>query len=88
MKNLIVPKKQEDSISLAEITEDYKCLIIVYNDENPIGYIQYVSGDWNFYRSIDGEEYNVSHNILFETIDEIENMFSTNITFKVLEFVC
>ena len=88
MKNLIVPKKQEDSISLAEITEDYKGLIIVYNDENPIGYIQYVSGDWNFYRSIDGEEYNVSHNILFETIDEIENMFSTNITFKVLEFVC
>ena len=88
MKNLIIPKKQEDSISLAEITEDYKGLIIVYNDENPIGYIQYVSGDWNFYRSIDGEEYNVSHNILFETIDEIENMFSTNITFKVLEFVC
>ena len=47
MKNLIVPKKQEDSISLAEITEDYKGLIIVYNDENPIGYIQYVSGEWN-----------------------------------------
>ena len=88
MKNLIVPKKQEDSISLAEITEDYKGLIIVYNDENPIGYIQYVSGDWNFYCSIDGEEYNVSHNILFETIDEIEDTFSTNITFKVLEFVC
>lgn len=88
MKNLIVPKKQEDSISLAEITEDYKGLIIVYNDENPIGYIQYVSGDWNFYRSIDGEEYNVSHTILFETIDEIEDTFSTNITFKVLEFVC
>lgn len=88
MKNLIIPEKQKDSISLAEITEDYKGLIIVYNDENPIGYIQYVSGDWNFYRSIDGEEYNVSHNILFETIDEIENMFSTNITFKVLEFVC
>lgn len=88
MKNLIIPEKQKDSISLAEITEDYKGLIIVYNGENPIGYIQYVSGDWNFYRSIDGEECNVSHNILFETVDEIEDTFSTNITFKVLEFVC
>lgn len=88
MKNLIIPEKQKDSISLAEITEDYKGLIIVYNDENPIGYIQYVSGDWNFYRSIDGEECIVSHNILFETVDEIEDTFSTNITFKVLEFVC
>ena len=49
MKDLIIPTKKTDSIDISEITDDFDGIIIVYKDTNAIGYIQYVSGDWNYY---------------------------------------
>ena len=85
MKNLTIPTKKEDSIDLSEITSDFKVIIIVYTDTNPIGYIQYVSSEWDYYESIDGECAVESESTLYELIQNINLTY--NATFKVIEFL-
>ena len=85
MKDLIIPTKKTDSIDISEITDDFKGIIIVYTDTNPIGYIQYVSGDWNYYDSIDGECPISTEKTLYELITTLNKIY--NATFKVIEFI-
>ena len=85
MKDLIIPTKKTDSIDISEITDDFSGIIIVYKDTSPIGYIQYVSGDWNYYDSIDGECPIESENTLYELVRKINSTY--NATFKVIEFI-
>ena len=86
MKDLIIPTKKTDSIGISEITYNFKGVIIVYNGTNPIGYIQYVNGDWYYYESIDGEDTVESEGTLYELIKSLTNIKSTR-NFKVIEFV-
>lgn len=85
MKNLTIPTKKEDSIDLYEITCDFKGIIIVYNTNNPVGYIQYVGTEWGYYDTIDGESAVSSENTLYELIQNINLTY--NATFKVIEFL-
>lgn len=86
MKDLIIPTKKTDSIDISEITDNFRGVIIVYNGTNPVGYIQYVSGDWNYYESIDGEDTAESKDTLYELIKSLTNIKSQR-NFKVIEFV-
>lgn len=86
MKDLIIPTKKTDSIDISEIIDNFKGVIIVYNGTNPVGYIQYVSGYWNYYESIDGEDTVESDNTLYELIKSLTNIKSQR-NFKVIEFV-
>ena len=85
MKDLIIPTKKTDSIDISEITDDYSGIIIVYKDTSPTGYIQCVSGDWNYYDSIDGECPIESESTLYELVRNINSKY--NATFKVIEFI-
>ena len=85
MKDLIIPIKKTDSIDISEITDDFSGIIIVYKDTSPIGYIQYVSGDWNYYDSIDGECPISTEKTLYELITTLNKIY--NATFKVIEFI-
>lgn len=86
MKDLIIPTKQDNAINISEINEDFSGLIIAYQKDLPIGYIQYVSGDWNFYMAINGDD-NIENSMvsLLDLIYTIKSKYS-NINFKVLEF--
>ena len=85
MKDLIIPTKKTDSIDISEITDDFSGIIIVYKDTSPTGYIQCVSGDWNYYDSIDGECRIESESTLYELVRNINSKY--NATFKVIEFI-
>lgn len=85
MKDLIIPTKKTDSIDISEITDDFGGIIIVYKDTNPIGYIQYVCNDWNYYETIDGERSVASESTLYELVQNINSTY--NATFKVIEFI-
>ena len=85
MKDLIIPTKKTDSIDMSEITNDFSGIIIVYKDTSPIGYIQYINGDWNYYDSIDGECLIESESTLYELVRNLISKYSA--TFKVIEFI-
>ena len=85
MKDLIIPTKKTDSIDISEITDDFKGIIIVYTDTNPIGYIQCVSSEWGYYETIDGESSVESESTLYELVRNINSTY--NATFKVIEFI-
>ena len=85
MKDLIIPTKKTDIIDMSEITNDFGGIIIVYKDTSPIGYIQYVCDDWNYYDSIDGECPISTEKTLYELITTLNKIY--NATFKVIEFI-
>ena len=41
MKKVIIHKRQENYIDIAEIDEDFKGIIIAYKNEKPVGFFRY-----------------------------------------------
>lgn len=87
MKNLVIPAKSKNEITISEICSDFNGLVIGYKGDKPIGYIQFYSNSWYFLTSIDSEDtnfeyYNASLISLINVL--VEDNKCTN--FKVIEF--
>jgi len=87
MKNIVLPITTDTSVDLVNINENTKGLIIVYNDKDLIGYINYGDQTWFFCDSIDSTSYYYSEYNLIDLINKLLTN-SESIRFKLLEFEC
>lgn len=92
MKDLIIPNKVENAINLSEITEDFKGIIIAYNNDKAIGYIGCSDGEWGTHNytwglmsSVLVYDYSYEEDSLNNLINKLlKDRICTN--FKVIEF--
>lgn len=85
MKNLTISTKVENGIYINDIDFRFPGLIIVFEDNKAIGYIQLNDNMWNWYDTIEeGEPIDRGMNLenLLNNIKEIK----PNVVFKVLTF--
>lgn len=85
MKNIILPKASNTNIYLLDINPETSGIIIVYCEENAIGYITCDSDEfWNFSKDISTEP-DIANENLKDLVDTILKKYE-NVTFKLLEF--
>lgn len=89
MKDLIIPNKSNESVNLSEINRYFNGIIIGYNGNKAIGYIQYVSNDdyYTLFTSINDDDFlpNSEDETIAGIINSlIDKKICTN--FKVIEF--
>lgn len=85
MKDLIIPTKVENGIYINDIDLRFPGLIIVFEDNKAIGYIQLNDSMWNWYDTIEGEE-PVDRGMDLENLLNNIKEIKPNIVFKVLTF--
>lgn len=87
MKYINIPKKDNLTIDLSAITNNYKGIIIAYKKDVAVGRISYCSdGDsWYFYDNIDDTEYIEVEDTLLELINELDTKHIAD-NFRLLEF--
>lgn len=88
MKEIELPVKSNGRLSIAEISTFESGIILVYKDNNVIGYItfeDYEDPIWSYCNTINTSIALASSNVLYDLINTlIENYHITNI--KLLEF--
>ena len=88
MKEIELPNKSNDRLSIAEITTFEDGIILVYKDSDVVGYITFEDYDdpiWSFYNSINTANAQVSDDSLYNLVNTlIEDYHITNL--KLLEF--
>lgn len=86
MKELIIPTRSENSVSLAEIDEWYDGVILCYKDSKCVGYIIFYNGSWNYMMNINTEsDLGKCDDILFDLIEELMDCGLCD-SFKVIDF--
>ena len=87
MKELRIPVQSNDYVDLSIIDKDFQGLVVGYDNDKAVGYIQYGDGKWYFLRSTNYWEDNQDDS---ETIlDLISYLISSKKCnhFKVIEFI-
>ena len=88
MKEIELPVKSSDRLSIVEITTFESGIILVYKDSNVVGYItfnDYEEPMWSYYDTINTANVVESSDVLYDLINTlIEDYHITNI--KLLEF--
>lgn len=88
MKEIELPVKSSDRLSIAEITTFESGIILVYKDNNVIGYItfnDYEEPMWSYYDTINTTTALAYSDVLYDLINTlIKDYHITNI--KLLEF--
>lgn len=85
MKDLIIPTKVENGIYINDINFRFSGLIIIFEDNKAIGYIQFNDNMWKWYDTIEGEESIDSRMNLENLVNSIKEI-KPNVVFKVLTF--
>ena len=85
MKDLIIPTKVENGIYINDIDLRFPGLIIVFEDNKVIGYIQLNDSMWNWYDTIEGAE-PVDRRMNLENLLNNIKEIKPNVVFKVLTF--
>lgn len=88
MKEIELPVKSNDRLSIAEITTFENGIILVYKDNNVVGYItfnDYEEPMWSYYDTINTTTALAYSDVLYDLINTlIKDYHITNI--KLLEF--
>ena len=86
MKDVVFPS-DTDVLYVGSISTDFEGIIIVYSDNNPIGYIVYDSceGTWYFMHNICVDDYHECNDTLESLVIDILDSY-TNVKFKAIEF--
>ena len=88
MKEIELPVKSSDRLSIAEITTFENGIILVYKDSNVVGYItfeDYEDPIWSYCNTINTSTSLASSDVLYDLINTlIKEYHITNI--KLLEF--
>ena len=88
MKEIELPVKSSDRLSIAEITTFESGIILVYKDNNVVGYItfeDYEDPIWSYCNTINTSTALASSDVLYDLINTlIKDYHITNI--KLLEF--
>ena len=88
MKEIELPIKSSDRLSIAEITTFESGIILVYKDSNVVGYItfeDYEDPIWSYCNTINTSTALASSDVLYDLINTlIKDYHITNI--KLLEF--
>ena len=88
MKEIELPVKSNDRLSIAEISTFESGIILVYKDSNVIGYItfdDYEESMWSYYDTINTANVLESSDVLYDLINTlIKDYHITNL--KLLEF--
>lgn len=88
MKEIELPVKSGDRLSIAEITTFENGIILVYKDNNVVGYIVFDDYDetmWSYYDTINIANVLESSDVLYDLINTlIKDYHITNL--KLLEF--
>ena len=88
MKEIELPIKSKDKLSIAEITTSEYGIILVYKDDRVIGYITFEDYDdpiWNYFNTINTAIAQATSDSLYSLINTIiEEYHITNL--KLLEF--
>ena len=88
MKEIELPVKSSDRLSIAEITTFESGIILVYKDSNVVGYItfeDYEDPIWSYCNTINTSTSLASSDVLYDLINTlIKDYHITNI--KLLEF--
>lgn len=88
MKEIELPIKSKDKLSIAEITTSEYGIILVYKDNSVIGYITFEDYDdpiWNYFNTINTAIAQATSDSLYSLINTIiEEYHITNL--KLLEF--
>lgn len=85
MKELRIPVQSDDYVDLSEITMYFSGIIVGYNNNKAVGYIQYSDGAWCFLKGIGWEDEEDSSESLFDLIADLVKSKKCN-NFKVIEF--
>lgn len=85
MKDLIIPTKVENGIYINDIDLRFPGLIILFEDNKAIGYIQLNNSMWNWYDTIEGAE-PVDRRMNLENLLNNIKEIKPNVVFKVLTF--
>lgn len=85
MKHLRIPVKSDQEIDLSAISRSFRGIIICYNEDRPVGYIQYYDCYWYFLPDIDWEDSEEHEEELIALIEELIKSKKCN-HFKVIEF--
>lgn len=86
MKELRIPTKTDDYVDMSAINRDFKGLVIGYNNDKAVGYIQYNDDSWYFLNDIDLESGREESETPFELITYLIK-YNKCTHFKVIEFV-
>jgi hypothetical protein len=86
MKDVVFPP-DTDVLYVGSINTDFEGIIIVYSDNNPIGYIVYESyeSSWYFMNNICIDDAYESHDSLESLMVELLDS-NINVKFKAIEF--
>lgn len=86
MKELRIPVQSDDYVDLSEINRGFSGIIVGYNNDKAIGYIQYSDGMWYFLEGIDWEDGRDGEESLPDLITYLIK-FKKCSNFKVIEFI-
>lgn len=86
MKELRIPVQSDNYVDLSEINRDFSGIIVGYNKDKAVGYIQYSEGVWYFLEGIDWED--GKDNAESSPLDLITYLIKSKKcdNFKVIEF--
>lgn len=86
MKELRIPVQSDDYVDLSEINRDFSGLVVGYNNDKAVGYIQHSDGVWYFLEGIDWEDGKDDAESLLDLITYLIKSKKCN-NFKVIEFI-
>lgn len=86
MKDVVIPSST-DVLYVGSIDQDFEGIIIVYSNNDPIGYIVYDSyeGSWYFMNNICIDDSYECQDTLESLMIELSDSY-TNVKFKAIEF--
>lgn len=85
MKELRIPVQSDDYVDLSEINRDFSGLIVGYNNNKAVGYVQYSDGTWYFLEGIDWENGKEDSDSLLDLITYLIKSKKCS-HFRVIEF--
>ena len=85
MKDLRIPTPSKESVDLSEITAEFQGLVVGYNGNDAVGYIQYSDGDWGLFTDMHWENLQCGCESVVELINSLIRTGKCT-HFKVIEF--
>lgn len=86
MKELRIPIQSNDYVDLSAVDKDFRGIVVGYNNDEAVGYIQYSDGTWYFLRGTDWEDSQADSETVLDLISYLISSKECN-HFKVIEFI-
>jgi len=82
LKDIIIPEPTENTVSISDITENFKGIILAFSKDKTVGYVTYDNCYWVLCNSIDNSNYmSTEYVYLTELIKDYPEY-----SFKAIEF--